>query len=161
MSLTICRWLSVCASAVFIAAMFSTPAEAQDPSRRIEGTWFVQLTVRNCATDEAVASAFSLNTFLAGGAMLGTPSLPPTVIRNGHGVWTYAGGTNFVNRVALFAYNPQTGAFAGVRVVTRNIALDATGDAFTSRDADQLYDAATFAPIGNPGCTTGVGRRVP
>jgi hypothetical protein len=161
MSLSIRRLLSVCALAVLIAVMFSTAAEAQDPSRRIEGTWVVQLTFRNCVTGEVIGSGFAMNTFVPGGMMLGTPNGPPAAIRNGHGVWTYLGGTNFANRVGLWAYNPQTGAFRGLQVVTRDIELDAGGDSFTSRDTDQLYDPATFAPIGSPGCTTGVGRRVP
>jgi hypothetical protein len=144
----------------FLVVMFSTPAHAQGPSRRIEGTWFVQLTFRNCADGTVLGSAFGLNTFVPGGTMLGTPSAPPAATRTGHGVWTHAGGANFFNRMGLFAYNPQTGALIGIRVVSRNIEL--TGpDGFISRDSDQLYDPATLTPIGGPGCVTGVGRRVP
>ena len=45
--------------------------------------------------------------------MLGTPSAPVAAIRTGQGWWTHLEGRRFLNRMALFAYNPQTGALAG------------------------------------------------
>ena len=161
MSSSILRVLFASPVAVLISAMLSTPAAAQEPSRAIEGTWFVQLTFRNCADGTAVGSSYGLNTFIPGGTMMGTPAAPPAAIRNGHGVWSFVGGTRFFNRMGLFAYNPQTGALIGLRVVTRNIELGPGPGEFTSRDTDQLYDPATLAPIGPLACTTGVGRRVP
>jgi hypothetical protein len=155
------RLVSIATLIALFTGPFANEAAAQDPKRAIEGTWFVQLTMRDCADGTAVGSAFGLNTFVEGGTMLGTPSAPTTVIRTGHGVWTHVAGRLFVNRMALFAYNPQTGAFAGVRLVTRNIEVGPDPDEFTSRDTDQLYDAATLTPIGPQGCVTGVGRRLP
>lgn len=52
-------------------------------------------------------------------------------------------------------------AVRGVRLVTRRPELDETGDQFLSTDTDQLYDPATLVPIGNPGCGTTLGRRLP
>ena len=144
-----------------MAGFFATAAQAQDPKRAIEGTWFVQLTFRNCADGSALAPGFSLNTFAEGGTMMGTPSAPVAATRTGHGVWTHVEGTTFVNRLALFAYNPATGALVGVRLVTRQINVGPSRDEFTARDTDQLYDPVTYAPIGPPGCGTGIGRRLP
>lgn len=140
---------------------WSAPAAAQDPKRAIEGTWLVELTFRNCADGTAVGSGFGMNTFVEGGAMLGEPSAPIAVFRTGHGRWNHVAGTRFANRMALFSYNPQTGALTGVRVVTRNIDVGPGPDEFRSNDTDQLYDPVTLQPIGGPGCTTGVGRRLP
>jgi hypothetical protein len=140
---------------------FAARAEAQDPKRAIEGTWFVQLTFRNCADGTALGTGFGLNTFSQGGTMMGTPSAPVAATRSGHGYWTHVAGATFQNRLALFAYNPQTGALAGVRLVTRNIDIGPGGDQFTSRDTDQLYDPVSLLPIGAPGCVTAVGRRLP
>ena len=153
--------LSMTLLLALITGSLATRAEAQDPKRAIEGTWFVQLTVRNCADGTPLAFFFGLNTFAEGGAMLGEPSHPIAAIRTGHGFWTHVAGTQFLNRMALFAYDPPTGALAGIRLVTRNIDVSPGGNEFTTRDTDQLYDPGTFAPIGPPGCTTGVGRRVP
>jgi hypothetical protein len=93
--------------------------------------------------------------------MLAAPSGPTAAIRNGQGVWTHAGGSLFTNRIALFAYNPQSGALIGVRIVSRNIELGPGPDEFRSRDTDQLYDPLTLAPIGPQGCASGAGRRLP
>lgn len=142
--------------------MILTPsASAQDPKRAIVGTWLVQQTFRNCADGSVVGTGFAMNTFSEGGTMLGTPGAPVAASRTGHGVWAHVSGKQFSNRVMLFQYNPQTGAPIGVRLVTRRPELDATGDQFTSTDTDQLYDPATLAPIGNPGCGTTFGRRLP
>ena len=144
-----------------VAPFFATDAEAQDPRRAIEGTWFVQITFRNCADGTPVGSGFGLNTFAEGGVMLGEPSAPIAATRTGHGHWTHVGGTRFINRMALFAYNPATGSLIGVRLVTRNIDVGPGPAEFRTSDTDQLYDPVTYAPIGAPGCGTGVGRRIP
>lgn len=137
-----------------------TTLTAQEP-HAIEGTWFVQLTMRSCADGTALGSGSSLNTFASGGTMIGTPSAPVAAIRTGQGTWKHTGGRAFSNRLALFAYNPQTGLLSGIRLVTRRIEVDPGLNQFTSRDTEQLYDAATLAPVGSPGCATGVGRRLP
>jgi hypothetical protein len=154
------RLMSVLLSLVAMIATVAT-AEAQgDPKRAIEGTWLVRLTIRNCSDRTPIGSVYSLNTFTDGGNMLGTPSAPVGAIRTGHGVWTSQGGQLFRNQVALFAYDPQTGALAGIRSITRNIEVGPNADEFTSEDTDQLYDPATMTPIGSPGCATGAGRRL-
>lgn len=153
--------LKVTATVVAITAMLTTAAQAQDPKRAIVGTWFVNQTFRNCADGGVVGTGFAMNTFSEGGTMMGTPASPVVASRTGHGVWAHLAGNQFSNRVILFQYDPQTGALRGVRLVTRRPVLDATGDQFTSTDTDQLYDPTTLAPIGNPGCGTTFGRRLP
>jgi hypothetical protein len=151
----------LCAVAILASLVFSARSEAQEPSRAIEGTWLVQLTFRNCADGTALSSAFGLNTFLPGGTMLGTPSAPPAAVRTGHGVWRHVSGARFFSRMGLWAYNPQTGALLGLRVVSRNIELGPGADEFTAIDSEQVYDPTTLTPIGAQSCLTGVGRRVP
>ena len=155
------RLLSGCVVAVLISITFATDAAAQDPSRSIEGTWLVQLTFRNCADGTALSSAFGMNTFVPGGTMLGTPSAPPAAVRTGHGVWHHVAGSRFFNRMGLWAYNPQTGALLGLRVVSRNIEVGPGPDEFRATDSEQVYDPTTLVPIGAQSCITGVGRRVP
>ncbi len=153
--------LTVTTFAAVIAATVATTAHGQDPKRAIVGTWFVNLTFRNCADGTVVGTGFAMNTFNEGGTMMGTPGAPVAASRTGHGVWAHVAGKQFSNRIMLFQYNPQTGVPIGVRLVTRTPKLDATGDQFTSTDTDQLYDPTTLAPIGPPGCATAFGRRLP
>ena len=161
MSLRVKKMLSVSALAVLVPLAFAIRADAQEPSRALEGTWLVQLTFRNCTDGTALSSAFGLNTFLAGGTMLGTPSGSPAAVRTGHGVWRHVDGSRFFNRMGLWAYNPQTGALLGLRVVLRNIEIGPGPDEFRASDSEQVYDPTTFAPVGPRSCISGVGRRVP
>jgi hypothetical protein len=156
-----CTRLTVTTIVAVMAATFATAAHAEDPKRAIVGTWFVNQTFRNCADGTVVGTGFAMNTFSEGGTMMGTPAAPVAASRTGHGVWAHIGGKRFSNRVILFQYDPQTGALRGVRLVTRRLELNATGDQFTSTDTDQLYDPTTLDPIGNPGCGTTFGRRLP
>jgi hypothetical protein len=153
--------LRVTATVLAITATLTTAAHAQDPKRAIVGTWFVQQTFRNCADGTVVGTGFAMNTFSEGGTMMGTPGAPVAASRTGHGVWAHVAGKQFSNRIILFQYTPQTGAFLRMRLVTRRPELDDTGNQFTSTDTDQLYVPSTLAPIGNPGCGTTLGRRLP
>jgi hypothetical protein len=154
------KLLSVSALAILVSLASSTRADAQNPARAIEGTWLVQLTFRNCADGTVLRSGFGLNTFVPGGTMLGTPSSPVAAVRTGHGVWQHVGGSRFFNRMGLWAYDTQTGALLGLRVVSRNIDVSPDSDEFTATDTEQVYDPTTLAPIGAQTCIAGVGRRV-
>jgi hypothetical protein len=161
MSSSVAKLLFVSGLAVLVPLVFSTRGEAQEPSRTIEGTWLVQLTFRDCADGTVLRSAFGLNTFLPGGTMLGTPSSPTAAVRTGHGVWRHVGESRFFSRMGLWAYNPQTGALLGLRVVLRNIEVGPGPDEFRASDTEQVYDPTTLTRVGAQSCITGIGRRVP
>jgi hypothetical protein len=60
--------------------------------RRIEGTWLLQATLRQCDTGAEIPNSTfpALHTFLSGGAMLSNPAT--SGLSTGHGVWTHTGG---------------------------------------------------------------------
>ena len=134
------------------------PASGQNgKGRRIEGTWRVELTLRNCQTGAAIATQPGLNTFLAGGSMLSNPAVNPALGSTGHGVWEHVGGRSFTNTIVLFLFNPD-GTYAGTVTVTRNIELGENSDEFTSTDSTVATD-----PNGNvigTRCATTIGRRL-
>ena len=155
-------------AAVFVLAAAQIPASGQDAKmpaagqhakgRRIEGTWLVEVTSRDCQTGAAIFTAPVLTTYLAGGSMLSDPAISPAVLRTGHGVWGHAGGRSFTNTIVLFRFNPVNGAYAGTGTVRRNIELGEDSDTFTANDITESAD-----PQGNPvgtGCATAVGRRL-
>lgn len=143
---------------ILILAAAQIPASGQNgKANRIEGTWRVALTIHNCQTGAEVATVPALNTFIAGGSMIGTPSQSPASIRAGHGVWEHTGGSSFSNTVVFFRYAPD-GTFAGTQKVTRQIEFTHGSDEFTSTDSFELAD-----PNGNvvgTGCATGRGQRL-
>jgi hypothetical protein len=143
---------------ILLLAAAQIPASGQNgKASRIEGTWRVALTIRNCQTGAEIATAQGLNTFIPGGSMIGTPSANPALLRTGHGVWEHTGGQSFTNTVIFFRYAPD-GTFAGTQKVTRQIEVAHGGDEFTSTDSFELAD-----PNGNVvggGCATGAGQRL-
>ncbi|HXI90017.1 MAG TPA: hypothetical protein VNO24_08390 [Blastocatellia bacterium] len=148
----------VALTVILLLAASQIPASGQNgKASRIEGTWRVALTIRNCQTGAELATAQGLNTFIPGGSMIGTPSQNPALLRAGHGVWEHTGGQSFTNTVIFFRYAPD-GTFAGTQKVTRQIEVAHAGDEFTSTDTFELAD-----PNGNVvggGCATGAGQRL-
>jgi hypothetical protein len=133
---------------------------------RIEGTWLVQVTLRNCASGAPIGSVNSIVTFAPGGTVIETPggaSAATGQRSDGQGFWTHAAGRTYTQRfVALIRFdtapNPPAspGFLAGWQTVTHTVELV---------DADNLSSSGTnefFDVNGNSyrrGCSTAVGRR--
>src|SRR5450759_5855593 len=75
--------LAIVAGVILSFAPMAT-AQSDNSANQIEGTWRVQITFVNCDTDAPTGQvAQGMNTFIHGGTMVGTPSAPSVVIRNG------------------------------------------------------------------------------
>ncbi len=136
-------------------------------AHRLEGTWLVRVTLRNCATGAALSSMNSIVTFAPGGTLTETPgagAFAPGQRSDGQGYWTHAGGHTYTQRfVALIRFdtppNPPAspGFLAGWQTVTHTVELV---------DADNLSSSGTNELIdmnGNSyrsGCSTAVGQTV-
>jgi hypothetical protein len=109
--------------------------------RRIEGTWLLQATLRQCDTGAEIPNSTfpALHTFLSGGAMLSNPAT--SGLSTGHGVWTHTGGDTFKNTIRLFAFTPS-GALMGIATVVRDIVLSPDGGSLTSSDVSEFRDLA-------------------
>jgi hypothetical protein len=110
-------------------------------ARRIEGTWLLQATLRQCDTGAEIPNSTLpvLHTFLSGGAMLSSPAT--NGLSTGHGVWTHTGGDTFHNTIRLFAFAPG-GALMGISTVVRDVVLSLDGESLTSNDVGDLRDLA-------------------
>ena len=110
-------------------------------ARRIEGTWLLQATLRQCDTGAEIPNSTfpALHTFLSGGAMLSNPAT--SGLSTGHGVWTHTGGDTFKNTIRLFAFAPS-GALMGIATVVRDIILSPDGGSLTSNDVSEFRDLA-------------------
>lgn len=72
------------------------------PKGRIIGTWFVEVTLRNCATDAALGSFNSLTTFHEGGTLSESTSSPTFATGQrgpGHGNWTAEGRRTYNSQI--------------------------------------------------------------
>ena len=155
---------------VALLAGVGGPAQAQltnsgSNGLRIEGTWLVQVTLRNCATGAPIGSANSIVTFAPGGTMIETPggvNFAPGQRSDGQGFWRHEAGHTYTQRfVALIRFdtapNPPTspGFLAGWQTVTHTVEL--VDDNLSSSGTNEFFDLN-----GNSyriGCSTAVGRR--
>src|SRR5437667_184752 len=71
-------------------------AQSESQAGRIEGTWRVQLTVRDCQTGAALRTFPALFIFGNGGTLsFTTAGQPPALSTPGVGVWGHTGGNNY------------------------------------------------------------------
>lgn len=144
---------------ILVLAAAQTPASGQNrKGRRIEGTWRIRTTLRNCQTGAELRTFPGLNTFLPGGEMIatGAPS-SPALLSTGHGVWEHNGGRSFTNTVVFFRFNPD-GTYAGIQKITRHIELGDNSDEFTTNDSVEFFDSGDN--LISTGCVTGTGQRL-
>jgi hypothetical protein len=149
--------VSVLAATVVLAGALVPASGSNGRARKIEGTWRLEVTLRNCQTGAAIGTTPGLHTFLAGGSMLSNPAVTPSLLSTGHGVWEHVGGRSFTNTIVLFIFNPD-GTYAGSTTVTRDVELSENSDELTSTDTAVASD-----PNGNvigTRCATAVGHRL-
>jgi hypothetical protein len=94
--------LSMGVALVLSAASAASAQQSGAQGRTVQGVWYVQVTIRDCATGVALAPAVnSLVTFAAGGTLHESVSgggFAPGQRSDGHGTWTHAGGHTYDQR---------------------------------------------------------------
>ena len=150
---------------VLSAASAVSAQPSAGEGRTLQGTWYVQVTIRDCATGAALAPPVrSLVTFAAGGSVhesVGGGGFAPGQRSDGHGTWTHKGGQTYDQRfVALVNFSTPPGpgpAFeAGWIKVSHTV---------TMIDADHTESAGTNnfyrlnGEVYRSGCSTATGTR--
>jgi hypothetical protein len=136
-----------------LSAMF-TPAwvSGQGGGGRLEGTWDVQVTIRNCQTGAEIRSFASLTTFMFGGTTLDSTSGIPQALRTpGQGVWSHVGGNNYRFSFKSFSFDAG-GNFTGWTKITHEAALDSQGNQYSSAGTAEVY--APNGTLITTGCST-------
>ncbi len=156
-------WKSV--SVVALVAMFAfvgtVPSTSAGPGKagKLEGTWLVEITIRNCQTGDAVAPPFvSLLTFSRGGTLTeSTSRSSPSVRGSGHGSWDRSNGGGYTASHTAFLYSPE-GAWTGMQKVTQSITIGADPNVFEADAMSQVTD--TSGNVVMSGCSSAVGHRL-
>lgn len=135
-----------------LAALTQASGTGQQGGGRLEGTWDVQVTIRNCQSGAEIRSFKSLTTFMSGETLIDTTSGIRQALRKpGHGVWAHARRQTY--RFSFQSFNfDSAGTFTGWTKIAHEASLDSTGDAYTSAGTSEVYD-----PDGNlltTGCST-------
>lgn len=134
-------------------------------ARTVEGVWYVQVTIRDCASGVALAPPVnSLVTFVTGGTLresVGGGGFAPGQRSDGHGTWGHKGGQTYDQRfVAMINFatppGPGPGFEAGwIKVQHTTTLVDA--DHIESAGSNTFYrsNGETY----RTGCSTATGRR--
>lgn len=129
------------ALAVSLSAMFAPASGSEQGGGRLEGTWDVRVTIRNCQTGAEIRSFDSLTTFMSGGTTIDTSSGTPQAQRTpGHGVWSHIGGNNYRFSFKTFSFDAGDN-FIGWTKITHEAALDSNGNQYSSAGTAENYDA--------------------
>lgn len=149
-----------------IAIAQSSASASPSRARTVEGTWFVQVTLRNCTTNAALGSFNSLVTFARGGRLIESPgstAFAPGQRSSGHGNWAHQGGHTYSQRVValiLFETAPNfpvsPGFLKGWQTITHTVELS-DPDHFTSAGSADFYDSN--GQLYRSGCSTAIGTR--
>ena len=150
---------------VLSAATAASAQQSAAKGRTVQGVWYVQVTIRDCATGVALAPAVhSLVTFAAGGTLhesVGGGGFAPGQRSDGHGNWTHKGGETYDQRFVSMinfatAPGPGPGFEAGWMKVRHTV---------TVIDADHIESAGTNSfyrlngEVYRTGCSTATGTR--
>ena len=153
------------ALAIGSLGMASPSAQSTSNGMKVEGTWMVTVTLRNCATDAVLGTVNSLVTFNRGGTLHETPggvNFAPGQRSDGHGVWRHKGGHTYSQRfVALIRFDTAPGPggpgfFEGWQVVSHTLTLS-DPDTLSSSGTNEFYDEN--GQLYRSGCSTAVGKR--
>ena len=141
------------ALAVLLLAMFVPIwVSGQSGGGRLEGTWNVQVTLRNCQTGAEIRTFASLTTFMFGGTTLdSTSGIPQALKTPGQGVWSHVSGNTYRFSFKSFSFDAG-GNFTGSTKIIHEAVLDSNGMEYSSAGTAEVYD-----PNGNlilTGCST-------
>ncbi len=127
-------------------------SSGQSGGGRLEGTWDVQVTIRNCQTGAAIRTFASIGTFMSGGTLLdSTSGIPQALKTPGQGVWSHVSENTYRFSVKSFSFDAG-GNFTGWTIIRHEAALNAKATEYTSAGTAEVY-----APNGNlvfTGCST-------
>ena len=147
-------------SLLFGVAMSLTPLPAADGptsgSEKLVGTWFTQVSIRECKTGVVLRAFPAINTFNSGETMMDTTTgVSPSLRSPGQGKWEKTGLYAY-SATSLSLLFSSTGAWTGTQKLTHAIAVNGDENAFTS--TVEIFD--TSGIVISTGCATAVGHRL-
>jgi hypothetical protein len=130
---------------------------SESQAGRIEGTWRLLITVRDCQTGAEQRTFPALFAFAKGGILTETTAgQPPALSTPGFGVWRHMDGHSYSAVFEYFIFNPA-GAWIQTHRFTRAIELDKDADAFTDTIKLEIFDTSGNLIV--KGCGTSVALR--
>lgn len=124
----------------------------------LEGTWRVQITLRNCATWAPLGQPFpALASFDSAGTVVTSDgSMSPATRGAGHGTWWRLGGRSFAANTEAFLFTD--GVRSGTQWLEQEITLETDGRRFESSVGAVVFNTA--GQVVFSGCASSVGQRM-
>ena len=142
------------ALAISLLTMLATQkaSSQQGGGGRLDGTWDVQLTIRNCQTGVAIRTFPEVATFMFGGMMLdSTSGIPQALKTPGQGVWSHVSGD--IYQFSFKSLNFDAGGnFTGWTKVTHEATLNSDASEYTSEGTAEVFNANGISIF--KGCST-------
>lgn len=128
-----------------------------DNEKKLEGSWNIQVTRRNCQTGEALVTFPTMTTFMSGGTMQDYGiALAPTGRGPGHGVWRHQSGRRYSAAFQFFLFGAD-GISTGKQIIRRQIELSRSGNGYAAVGAVEVFN--TGGTVVANICTTETGTR--
>jgi len=151
-----CR-LALLPAVLFGIAIAISPAYADDSnSGKLQGTWFTDVTIRQCGTGTVLRTFTAINTFNEGETMIDTTSGASPALRSpGLGKWEKTGSHTYSAVSLALLFNPA-GVWTGTQKLTHVIEVNGDENVFTSQS--EIFDTAGTRI--SSGCATANGHRL-
>jgi len=155
--------LALIVAVVLTATTFRAPVlgaapaleDSESHGGKLEGTWRMQVTIRDCASGAALRTFPAFLTFAQGGTLTETTTgFPPALRTPGHGAWEHLGGQTYRAVSEAFLFNPA-GVWTGRQRLTQIIELSKDGEEMNSNATNEIFD--TNGTLTVNGCATAVG----
>jgi hypothetical protein len=138
-------------------AQFESQGKSESGARKLQGTWRVQVTLRNCQSGQVLRTFPAMLTFAQGGTLTGTTTaFSPAVRSPDHGVWRHTGWHTYSASSEAFLFSPA-GVWTSTQRITQAIEIAGGADEFTSNATVEFLD--TNGTVTSTGCATAVGHR--
>jgi len=140
-----------------IPAVVAT-AHSEEQAGKLEGTWRVQVTIRDCQSGAALRTFPALLTFAQGGTLTETTTgFSPALRTPGHGFWQHTGDHSYSAVSEAFLFN-QIGIWTATQRLTQSIEIADNPDELTSTATNEIFD--TSGNLLMAGCATAVASRL-
>ncbi len=142
-----------------LAATIQQDTQSQEKSeskgKKLEGTWRVQVTIRDCTSGAALRTFPAFLTFAQGGTLTETTTgFPPALRTPGHGIWEHLGGRSFRAVSEAFLFSPA-GGWIGRQRLTQIIEIGNHGEELNSNATNEIFDVNGNLTV--TGCATATG----
>jgi hypothetical protein len=125
---------------VLVVAMTSAFGQGRQPGgTRLEGSWNVRVTTRNCQNGDPIRSFDSVTQFMQGGTLIDSTSGVPQALKTpGEGIWEHTTGMGYRFKIKSFGFDANNN-YTGYTIIQHTAELNTAADAYESAGTASIY----------------------